>query len=91
MHEKHVARPLASVGLVASLLASSTGWAGMIDKKPFGAMPDGTSVEVYTLANDQKMSVQILTYGGVVHAIDVPDRDGKWPTSRSVLPSSRTI
>ena len=77
MHEKHVARPLASVGLVASLLASSTGWAGMIDKKPFGAMPDGTSVEVYTLANDQKMSVQILTYGGVVHAIDVPDRDGK--------------
>ena len=49
----------------------------MIDKKPFGAMPDGTSVEVYMLANDQKMSVQILTYGGVVHAINVPDRDGK--------------
>ena len=42
MQEKHVARPLASVGLVASLLASSAGWAGTIDKKPFGAMPDGT-------------------------------------------------
>jgi aldose 1-epimerase len=76
MKHKRFAGSLASVGLMASLLASSAGWAGTIENKPFGSMPDGTSVEVYTLANDE-MSVQILTYGGVVHAIDVPDRDGK--------------
>ena len=77
MERKHAATPLAFAGLVASLLAGTAAVAGTIDKKPFGAMPDGTTVEVYTLSNDQKMSVQILTYGGVVHAIEVPDRDGK--------------
>jgi aldose 1-epimerase len=77
MERKHAATPLAFAGLVASLLAGTAAVAGTIDKKPFGAMPDGTTVEVYTLSNDQKMSVQILTYGGVVHTINVPDRDGR--------------
>lgn len=76
MRHRRVARPLASVGLMASLLASSAGWAGTIEKKPFGSTPEGATVEIYTLSND-KMSAQILTYGGVVHAINVPDRDGK--------------
>src|SRR5689334_11347605 len=62
---------------MASLLASSAKCAGTIEKTPFGNMPDGTAVEIYTLSIDQKMSVQILTYGGVVHTINLPDRDGK--------------
>jgi aldose 1-epimerase len=61
---------------MASLLTSSAGWAGTIEKTPFGSTPDGATVEVYTLS-DHKMSAQILTFGGAVHAINVPDRDGK--------------
>jgi aldose 1-epimerase len=50
--------------------------AGSIEKTTFGTMPDGSAVALYTLSNGQDMSVGILTYGGVVQAITVPDRDG---------------
>ena len=51
--------------------------AGSVDCRPIGTMPDGTPVEAYTLANGHGVSVRILTYGGTVQAIDLPDRDGK--------------
>ena len=51
--------------------------AGSVDRRPFGTMPDGSPVEAYTLVNGRGMSVRILTYGGTVQAIDVPDREGK--------------
>lgn len=44
--------------------------------RPFGTLPDGRSVEVYRLANDVGFAVDVLTYGGILHAIEVPDRDG---------------
>ena len=67
---------LAPAAFVAWLLAGSPVMAGSIEKTTFGTMPDGTAVELYTLSNGQDMSVAILTYGGVVQAINVPDRDG---------------
>jgi aldose 1-epimerase len=67
---------LALAGLVAGTVAGAPALAGSIEKRPFGTMPDGRTVEVYTLRNDGKMSVDILTYGGVVHTLNVPDRDG---------------
>src|SRR3954468_4976404 len=41
-----------------------------------GALPDGRPVDRFTLAGPNGMSVAILTYGGIVQRVDVPDRDG---------------
>src|SRR5256885_1843604 len=45
-----------------------------IESEPFGSLR-GESVERYTLANSG-MQVRILTYGGILQSIDVPDRAG---------------
>src|SRR5437867_3576113 len=43
----------------------------------FGAMPDGTPVKLYTLANGRGMTVKITEYGGIITELWVPDRQGK--------------
>jgi aldose 1-epimerase len=45
-----------------------------ISSRPFG-MADGRPVEAYTLANGPA-EVTVLTYGGIIQAINVPDRTG---------------
>jgi aldose 1-epimerase len=46
-----------------------------ISVEPFGTTPDGTAVERYTLTN-RDMTVRILTYGGIIQTLEVPDRHG---------------
>ncbi|PZA19648.1 aldose epimerase family protein [Modestobacter versicolor] len=43
--------------------------------EPFGTAPDGTPVERWTLANGD-MTVRVLTWGGVIQTLEVPDRRG---------------
>jgi aldose 1-epimerase len=43
--------------------------------EPFGTAPDGTSVERWTLTNGE-MTVRVLTFGGIVQTLEVPDADG---------------
>jgi aldose 1-epimerase len=43
----------------------------------FGTAPDGHAVEVFTLTNAHGMEVRVMTYGGIILSIKVPDRDGK--------------
>jgi aldose 1-epimerase len=44
--------------------------------EPFGSTPDGTDVERWTLTNGD-MTVRVLTYGGVIQTLEVPDEDGE--------------
>lgn len=48
-----------------------------ISKEAFGRLPDGTAVDRYTLANGRGARVRILTYGGIVQTLEVPDRHGR--------------
>src|SRR3712207_569119 len=48
-----------------------------ITQEPFGSLPDGTAVERYTLSNARGMTVRILTYGGIIQELSVPDRNGE--------------
>jgi aldose 1-epimerase len=48
-----------------------------IKKGPFGSLPNGTEVALYTLVNDRGMKAAITTYGGIVVSLHIPDREGK--------------
>jgi aldose 1-epimerase len=47
-----------------------------IQKAPFGQLPDGRAVSIFTLANRSGMRVRVLDFGGIITEIHVPDRDG---------------
>ena len=46
-----------------------------ITKAPFGSA-DGKSVEIYTLKNGNGVEARIITYGGTVVSLKVPDKSG---------------
>lgn len=69
-----------SLALVARYLGPATEpprhQAPTVTVAPFGRMPDGKAVEVYTLTNARGMQVRAITYGAIIQAIRVPDRSG---------------
>ena len=46
-------------------------------KKSFGKLPDGREADLYVLTNNSGASVEITNYGGIIRAINVPDKNGK--------------
>jgi aldose 1-epimerase len=78
---------LAAAGLAMPASEASTGpkagssaapAAASITRDAFGTTASGTRVYRYTLTNTQGMRVRILTYGGIVQSMSVPDRNGKF-------------
>jgi aldose 1-epimerase len=47
-----------------------------ISKQPFGNMPDGSAVDLYTLTNDNGLEVKITNYGGTIVSLVAPDQHG---------------
>lgn len=47
-----------------------------ITKADFGQTPGGTPVEIYTLRNANGAEARIITYGGIVQSLKVPDKNG---------------
>ena len=47
-----------------------------VTKTSGGTLPNGAAVDIYTL-KDEKIEVQVATYGGEVISLKVPDRNGK--------------
>ena len=48
-----------------------------IKKQPFGLTATREPVELYTVTNSNGMEARIMTYGGAVMSLTVPDRQGK--------------
>lgn len=48
-----------------------------VEKSFFGMMPDGDSVMLYTLINEQDIKITITNYGGIITGIYTPDKNGK--------------
>lgn len=67
-----------AVGTAAASPAASRCHKGQlgIDKQRFGTTPAGEVVYRYTLTNSHCMTVRIITYGGIVQYLAVPDRHG---------------
>ena len=49
-----------------------------VKMQPYGTMPDGTEIDRYTLTNSSGMQAGIITYGGAVASLTVPDKSGKF-------------
>ena len=48
-----------------------------ITEKPFGNTAAGNAVKLYTITNKNGASVSIITYGGIIQSLNVPDKTGK--------------
>jgi aldose 1-epimerase len=63
-------------GLFSALISASGEAKTKVTSQPFGKMPDGTAVEIFTLS-DGAYEARIATYGGIVVSLKAPDRQGK--------------
>lgn len=48
-----------------------------ITKSVFGKLSDGQQVDLFTLSNDNQVTVKITNYGGIITSIETPDKSGK--------------
>jgi len=70
---------LSGIGLslvMTSLCAQANGLSS--EHKPFGKTNDGTAVEQYVLRNSHGVQATVITYGGVLQSLKVPDKHGKF-------------
>jgi aldose 1-epimerase len=70
---------VATIGLLGVSASDAGSNKGHLDVKRerFGTMPDGTVVHRYTLTNARGMEVKLITYGGAIQSLRVPDRHGR--------------
>jgi aldose 1-epimerase len=48
-----------------------------VARAPFGTMPDGAKVEIFTLRNANGLEVRTIPYGAILVSIRAPDRAGR--------------
>lgn len=47
-------------------------------KSDYATMSDGTKIDKYTITNANGMTMEVITYGGIITSLTVPDKDGKF-------------
>jgi aldose 1-epimerase len=67
----------ALVGALAMVAAVTCRVEAQVERASFGTTADGRSVDSYTMTNAQGAQARVITYGGILTQLLVPDRDGK--------------
>jgi aldose 1-epimerase len=62
--------------LVLALMTIAVDVNAQVTKQSFGKTPEGTAVDLYVLKSGE-IEAHIITYGGIVQALKVPDKTGK--------------
>lgn len=65
-----------SILLAAALPAATMAQEAGVSSAPFDTTSEGQAVDEWTLANANGMEVKILTWGGTLREVIVPDREG---------------
>lgn len=63
--------------LLASHVTCAMAQSPTASRAPYGVTQDGQTIEAITLTNARGARARILTYGGIVNELIVPDRDGQ--------------
>ena len=76
----HITQAMTAGLLAVSLAGCATmsNSKSSISKAAFGKTPDGTPVEIYTLHNAKGAEARIMTYGGIVQKLTMPDKNGNF-------------
>lgn len=62
--------------LVLAFTTMTIGALAQVTKQSYGKTPDGTPVDLYVLKSGD-IEAHVITYGGIVQALKVPDKSGK--------------
>ena len=66
-----------AIAIIAVILCSGcTMQRAGVSRTPFGQLPDGRRVELFTLTNPQGIEVRAMTYGAIITSIRTPDLNG---------------
>ncbi|WP_239495240.1 aldose epimerase family protein [Salinicola halophilus] len=75
---------LATIAAGSAVAATGGGSGGMssmlpagIEQSGFGTLPDGRSVECYTITNANGIEMRVINYGGIILSLETPDRYGR--------------
>jgi aldose 1-epimerase len=63
-------------GLVGAATGTAKTMKATVTQSSFGKLPDGTTVDLYTLSN-KGLVCKVVTYGAIITELHVPNRDGK--------------
>ena len=76
--------------LLAAAAATPSPAGGGVTREPYGTTREGTAVDRYRLRNRHGAEVAILTYGGIIDSVSVPDRQGRFANVVLQLPDLAT-
>jgi aldose 1-epimerase len=76
MSVEKVLQTMAIISLGLTLFSLAVEAKTKVTSQPYGKLPDGTPVEIFTLS-DGAYEARITNYGGVLVSLQAPDRQGK--------------